>query len=88
MCSKCNPFPAEPNAALTFSFAVLGYLYDRCFALAPICLLCFTGTSDANRMLHFTLGPVQDKLQPRDPSCCTVNTLVLLLTFHTKHMWM
>lgn len=37
-------------------------------------------------MLHFPLGPVQDELQPRDASHCMVNTCVLLLTFHAKHV--
>lgn len=88
MRSECNTFPAKSDFALTFSFAAHGYLYYHCFALALICLLWFTRTSNANRMLHFPLGPMEDKLQPHDPSHCTVNTLVLLLTFHAKHMWM
>lgn len=39
-------------------------------------------------MLHFPLGPMQDKSQLRHPSHCTVSTLTLLLTFRAKRMWM
>ena len=86
MRSKCNPFPA--NARLCFDISLH---QTRIFVLSLLCSgsnlpIVIHRTSNANRMLHFPLGPVQDELQPRDASHCMVNTCVLLLTFHAKHV--